>query len=73
MPPEILARVVSPSSRPSHGRGMGLGLFLARTVVERLGGAVSLDSAPERGTTARVAVPLRPGRPRERAARPARR
>jgi len=38
---------------------MGLGLFLARTVVERLGGAVVFDSAVRSGTTARIAVPLR--------------
>jgi signal transduction histidine kinase len=35
-------------------------VFLARTVVERLGGAVTFDSAERGGTTARIAVP-RPG------------
>jgi two-component system sensor histidine kinase RegB len=60
MPPDVLARVGEPffTTKPT-GRGMGLGVFLARTVVERLGGAVTLDSAPRRGTTARLAVPLR--------------
>jgi two-component system sensor histidine kinase RegB len=60
MPPEVLARVGEPffTTKPA-GRGMGLGLFLARSVVERLGGAVSLDSALREGTTARIAVPLR--------------
>jgi two-component system sensor histidine kinase RegB len=62
MSPEILARVGEPffTTKPA-GRGMGLGLFLARTVVERLGGAVTLDSGGVRGTTARIAVPLRAG------------
>jgi len=57
---EILARVGEPffTTKPA-GRGMGLGLFLARTVVERLGGAVTLDSVERHGTTARIAVPLR--------------
>ena len=60
MSPEVLARVGEPffTTKPA-GRGMGLGLFLARTVVERLGGAVILDSAVPGGTTARIAVPLR--------------
>jgi two-component system sensor histidine kinase RegB len=63
MSPEILARVGEPffTTKPT-GRGMGLGVFLARSVLERLGGAVTLDSAERRGTTARLAVPLR-GRP----------
>jgi two-component system sensor histidine kinase RegB len=62
MSPEILARVGEPffTTKPT-GRGMGLGLFLARTVVERLGGALTLDSGGVRGTTARIAVPLRAG------------
>jgi two-component system, sensor histidine kinase RegB len=64
MAPEILARVGEPffTTKPA-GTGMGLGIFLARTVVERLGGAVTLDSAERRGTTARIAVPLRAGTP----------
>jgi two-component system sensor histidine kinase RegB len=59
MPPAVLARVGEPffTTKPA-GRGMGLGLFLARSIVERLGGAVSLDSALRQGTTARIAVPL---------------
>ncbi|HVU51122.1 MAG TPA: ATP-binding protein [Polyangia bacterium] len=59
MPPDVLARVGEPffTTKPA-GRGMGLGVFLARAVVERLGGAVTLDSVPREGTTARIAVPL---------------
>jgi two-component system sensor histidine kinase RegB len=61
MSPEILARVGEPffTTKPA-GQGMGLGLFLARTVVERLGGVVTLDSVLHRGTTARIALPQRP-------------
>lgn len=39
------------------GRGMGLGLFLARNLAERLGGHLDLDSAPGRGTTVRLSLP----------------
>jgi two-component system sensor histidine kinase RegB len=62
MPPEVLERVGEPfySTKPP-GRGMGLGLFLARTVVERLGGVVALDSVVGAGTTARIAVPFQAG------------
>jgi len=37
--------------------GAGLGLTLARAVVERHGGAISLDETPGGGTTARVTLP----------------
>ena len=36
------------------GRGMGLGLFLARSVIERLGGTLQLDSSAGAGVTAVV-------------------
>jgi two-component system sensor histidine kinase RegB len=51
----VLARVGEPffTTKPA-GRGMGLGLFLTRTLVESLGGSLLLDSAPGRGTRARV-------------------
>ncbi|HVV51521.1 MAG TPA: ATP-binding protein, partial [Polyangia bacterium] len=43
MPPDLLARVGEPffTTKPA-GRGMGLGIFLARAVVERLGGELSI-------------------------------
>ncbi|MBB3209770.1 two-component system sensor histidine kinase RegB [Rhodopirellula rubra] len=40
------------------GRGIGLGLFLTRNVITRLGGRLSFDSVPGEGTTATVALPL---------------
>lgn len=60
MAPEVLGRVGEPfyTTKPPD-RGMGLGLFLSRTVVERLGGELSIDSAPGRGTTVTLVLPRR--------------
>ena len=39
------------------GQGMGLGLFLTRNVIERLGGTLKLSSTLSQGTTAEVTLP----------------
>lgn len=39
------------------GDRMGLGLFLARTLVDSLGGELLIESATDRGTTIRVVLP----------------
>ncbi len=59
MPPDLLARVGEPffTTKPA-GRGMGLGIFLARAVVERLGGELSIRSTPGAGTTATLSLPV---------------
>jgi two-component system sensor histidine kinase RegB len=60
MTPDELARVGEPFfTTKAPGRGMGLGLFLTRTIVERVGGQLKLDSAPQRGTTATVLLPAK--------------
>jgi two-component system sensor histidine kinase RegB len=57
MAPDVLSRAGEPffSTRPA-GAGMGLGLFLSRAVAERLGGRLSLESDPSRGTRAVLEV-----------------
>ena len=45
------------STRP-EGQGMGLGLYLARAHLRQLGGTIELDSAPGRGTSVHVELPL---------------
>jgi len=57
MSPEILARVGEPffSTKPP-GQGMGLGLFIARTLSEQMGGRLYLESRPGEGTTATVEI-----------------
>jgi two-component system sensor histidine kinase RegB len=57
MSPEVLSHAGEPffTTKPT-GRGLGLGLFLARTVVEQLGGGLDLRSVPGRGTTATLVL-----------------
>jgi two-component system sensor histidine kinase RegB len=39
------------------GRGLGLGVFLARAFAEKMGGELTLAARPEGGTVARLTVP----------------
>jgi two-component system sensor histidine kinase RegB len=56
---QTLARFTEPffTTRP-EGAGMGLGAYLARRVVEDLGGTFVVDSAPGTGTRIEMRVPL---------------
>jgi signal transduction histidine kinase len=58
IPPEIIDRVFDPyfSTKPS---GTGLGLSLTKTIVEKHGGEISLESHQQRGTTVTVSIPAR--------------
>lgn len=59
MPPEVLQRAGDPFfTTKDPGQGMGLGLFLARNVIERLGGDLQLQSTPGTGTLVRVRLPV---------------
>ena len=58
MAPEVVARVGEPFfTTKGPGRGMGLGLFLVRTFVERVQGALEIDSRPGEGTLSRIRIP----------------
>jgi two-component system sensor histidine kinase RegB len=60
--PETLRRIGEPffTTKPP-GQGTGLGVFLARTVVERLGGGLEFQSSPGCGTTASIRLPFAGG------------
>lgn len=58
IPSEIMERMGEPFfTTKAPGRGMGLGLFLARAVIEGVGGTLEIDSAQGGGTEVRVALP----------------
>jgi two-component system sensor histidine kinase RegB len=58
MGPDVLARAGEPFfTTKEPGQGMGLGLFLARAVLERLGGSLALRSQPGTGTEVILRLP----------------
>jgi PAS domain S-box-containing protein len=61
---ELHQRIFEPFQRAHDARrmgGLGLGLTIVRTIVERLGGDVQVESEPDRGARFTVQLPLEPG------------
>ncbi len=58
MTDDVLERVREPffTTKP-QGKGMGLGVFLAQTLVENIGGKLTIQSESGQGTTVRVHLP----------------
>jgi CheY-like chemotaxis protein len=70
MTPEVQARVFEPFFTTKPG-ATGLGLCLAQGIVARHGGQITVDSAPGRGTTVSLVLPVGGmARPEAREARP---
>jgi len=62
MPRDVLARIGEPFfTTKAPGRGMGLGLFLARAVIEGVGGSLQIDSKAGHGTSVHVRLPTDAG------------
>lgn len=59
IPREALGRIFDPfySHRADGERGTGLGLTICRSIVERYGGTIEVESTPGTGTTFRVELP----------------
>lgn len=70
IPPDEQAKVFSKFFRASNivskvPEGTGLGLYITRSVINELGGAVSFVSTPGKGTTFTVRIPRRGVHPKE--------
>ena len=59
MDASVLQRVSEPffTTKPT-GKGMGLGVFLAKNVIQRLGGSIAFESQPGKGTEVTIVLPL---------------
>jgi signal transduction histidine kinase len=58
--PDVLPRLFKPFERgvsERHYGGLGLGLHIVKTIVEAMGGTVTVESAPETGTIFTVELP----------------
>ncbi|MFT3709836.1 MAG: ATP-binding protein [Archangium sp.] len=61
IPPAIQARIFDPFfSTKSIGQGTGLGLFVSLGIVKECGGTIDVVSAPGKGSTFEVRLPLAP-------------
>jgi two-component system sensor histidine kinase RegB len=59
LPPDILGRIGEPFfTTKEGGRGLGLGVFLARSFIEKLGGSLSFKSDKGLGTEAILIFPV---------------
>lgn len=59
MTPDALRHAGEPFfTTKEPGKGMGLGIFLVRTLADRLGGRLLLESSVDRGTSAALTLPL---------------
>jgi signal transduction histidine kinase len=58
IPPEVLPRIFDPFYTTKEDGGTGLGLAISKRIVEEIGGTISVESAPGRGTRFTVRLPL---------------
>lgn len=59
IPPDLLPRMFEPFlTTKETGKGVGLGLAISKTIVERHGGVIEVESQPGRGTTFYIFLPV---------------
>ncbi|MBL9125667.1 MAG: hypothetical protein JNG90_18655 [Planctomycetaceae bacterium] len=58
MSPDILATCCEPFRTTKSAVGAGLGLSMCQGIVRRVRGSLEIESAPGRGTTVRVLLPI---------------
>jgi len=59
IPADVLPHVFEPFFTTKRGKGTGLGLSITQAYIRSHGGEIEVDSAPDRGTTVRIRMPVR--------------
>lgn len=59
IPPEVLSHVFEPFFTTKRGKGTGLGLSISQAYVHSHNGEIAIESAPQRGTTVTLTLPIR--------------
>jgi len=57
--PEVLPHIFEPFFTTKRGKGTGLGLSISQAYVKSHNGEIQIDSAPQRGTTVTITLPVR--------------
>ena len=69
IPPEVLPRIFDPFfTTKAVGSGTGLGLSISYGIVRKHHGSIEVESAPGRGTTMRITLPVQQPKSQEAAA-----
>jgi len=60
IPKELMAKVFDPFFTTKEvGKGTGLGLSISYSIIEKLGGTITVDSETDRGTTFTITLPVK--------------